>query len=61
MMFLRIVLPILLPVYRLRAALLLRDAWLVWTGIAQATLKTARMVGVTRMAVALALAYFGIP
>lgn len=49
------------PQFQLRATLLLRDAWLSWVGLATATIKTARMLGLARLTVALALAYLGIP
>jgi hypothetical protein len=52
---------VLWPKFQLRATLLLRDAWLGWTGLASATLKSRRWVGVARVAVAVVLAYLGIP
>ena len=61
MIFLYFVSYVLWPCFRLWATLLLRDAWLFWTGIASATIKSARMIAVTRVVIALALAYFGIP
>jgi hypothetical protein len=52
---------IFLPWCRLRAPLLLRDAYLSWAGLASATIKAARIIAVTRVVIAFALAYFGIP
>ena len=49
------------PQFRVWATLLLRDGWLSWAGIARVTIKSARVIAVTRVVVALALAYFGIP
>ena len=49
------------PFFQLKATLLLRDAWLTWTGLASATIKSRRALAVTRVVVALAFAYFGIP
>jgi len=60
-MFLSFVLQILLPVFRLRATLLLRDVWLSWSGIASATLQSSRMIAAAKVAVALILAYIGVP
>jgi hypothetical protein len=61
MMILYFVTHILWPRFQFRATLFLRDAWLSWTGIASATIKSTRMIAVTRVVIAFALAYFGIP